>query len=94
MRADAKGNRERIIAAARSALQEERTPSMVEVGRAAGVGQGTLYRHFPSWEDLLIAVHLEDMSRLNAAAPALLAEHGPGTALRTWLEMLGEYGRL
>ncbi|MBL0888313.1 TetR/AcrR family transcriptional regulator [Myceligenerans indicum] len=94
LRADARLNRDRIVAAARAELASARTPSMVDVARAAGVGQGTLYRHFPTWQDLLLEVHLSDMDELAAAAPRLLEEHPPLEALRRWLQQLAEYGRL
>ena len=57
LRADARRNRERILAAAREAFAEAgRDVQMPEVARAAGVGVGTLYRHFPAKEDLVLAL--------------------------------------
>lgn len=94
MRADARRNREGIVAAARAELSAGRTPSMVDIARAAGVGQGTLYRHFPTWEDLLLEVHLSDVAELAEAAPRLLEHHPPLEALARWLEQLADYGRL
>lgn len=94
MRADARQNRERILGVARTALESEQSPTMVEVARAAGVGQGTLYRNFPTWEDLVIAVHRSDLADLVATAPVLLQQHEPIDALRIWLERLAEYGRI
>jgi AcrR family transcriptional regulator len=61
---------------------------MPSIARAAGVGQGTIYRHFPSREALLLEVYQEDFDALVAAAPALLAGHRPDVALRRWLDEL------
>ena len=94
MRSDARQNRERIVAVARAELSAGRTPGMAEIARAAGVGQGTLYRHFPTWHDLLLEVHLSDMDKLAAAAPDLLERHPPLKALELWLDQLADYGRL
>lgn len=94
MRADGERNRERILAVARAALEREETPPMALIGRNAGVGQGTLYRHFPSWPDLVLAVHRADVDELVALAPRLLQEHPPIEALQRWLGALAEYGRL
>jgi len=94
MRADAIANRKRIVETARRVLDANDNPGMAAVARAAGVGQGTIYRHFPTWEDLVIEVHRADMDELSAAAPALLREHTPVQALRAWLGMLADYGQL
>jgi AcrR family transcriptional regulator len=67
---------------------------MAAVAREAGVGQGTIYRHFRTWEELVIEVHRADMDDLAAAAPGLLKDHSPVDALRLWLGMLAGYGRL
>src|SRR6202042_642519 len=74
LRADAAGNRARIIAAARAALARGGEVSLNAIARQAGVGQGTLYRHFPTRDELLAEVYREDVGELVAAAPALLAE--------------------
>ncbi|WP_206791898.1 TetR/AcrR family transcriptional regulator [Amycolatopsis sp. MtRt-6] len=94
MRADAEQNRERILEVARTALKASSAASLQSIAKAAGVGQGTLYRHFPSREALLIAVYRHDLDELIAAAPALLAEHAPAEALRQWFERLAAYGRI
>ena len=94
MRADAEQNRERILEVARTALKASSAASLQSIAKAAGVGQGTLYRHFPSREALLIAVYRHDLDELVAAAPVLLAEHGPVEALRRWFERLAAYGRI
>lgn len=94
MRADATRNRARILEAARAALDAERTPPMSTVAQEAGVGQGTLYRHFPTWSALVMAVHRDDVDALIASAPRLLEQHPPVEALRLWLHRLAEYGRI
>ena len=77
-RADATENRARIIEAARAVHRERQTSLKLNaIAKRAGVGQGTLYRHFPTREDLLAEVYRQDVDELVAAAPALLAEHEP-----------------
>ncbi|WP_410640790.1 TetR/AcrR family transcriptional regulator [Amycolatopsis sp. lyj-346] len=94
MRADAEQNRERILEVARTALKASSAASLQSIAKAAGVGQGTLYRHFPSREALLIAVYRHDLDELVDAAPELLREHAPEEALRQWFERLAAYGRI
>jgi AcrR family transcriptional regulator len=96
LRADAAGNRARIVAAARSALADAGEVKLNAIARQAGVGQGTLYRHFPTREDLLAEVYREDVDELVAAAPALLAEyeHEPLTALAHWFDRVAGYARI
>ena len=94
-RADAAENRRRLLDAARDAFGaagDADAVSLHAIAREAGVGQGTLYRHFPSREDLLLAVYETDVARLVETAPALLAEHPPREALRRWLAQLAAYG--
>jgi AcrR family transcriptional regulator len=97
-RSDAVANRERIIAAARAALSDSH--GVVEelklhlVAKAASVGQGTLYRHFPTREHLLAEVYRQEMGELVDAVPALLVEHPPLDALTRWLDRLLEYARV
>ena len=55
---------------------------------------GTLYRHFPTREDLLAEVYREDVDELVAAAPVLLAEHEPLTALACWFDRVASYARI
>jgi AcrR family transcriptional regulator len=64
------------------------------IARQADVGQGTLYRHFPTREDLLAEVYREDVGELVAAAPTLLAAHPPLTALARWLDRLADYAQV
>ena len=94
LRADAAGNRARIITAARAAIANRGEVKLNAIARQAGVGQGTLYRHFPARDDLLAEVYREDVGNLVAAAPALLAEHEPLTALALWFDLVADYARL
>jgi AcrR family transcriptional regulator len=85
-RADAKRNREKILAAARSAFADPHAEiSMAEVSRRAGVGMATLYRNFPGRKDLLEALYTDEVDGICASAEALKSEP-PGAALLTWLE--------
>ncbi len=82
MRADARRNRELILAAAGRAFAEEGLGVPVdEIARRAGVGAGTLYRHFPTKEALFEAVVVEHVQRLAADARAALESDEPGRAL-------------
>jgi AcrR family transcriptional regulator len=94
MRSDAEQNRARILEAARTVMATSGDVSMQSIAKLAGVGQGTLYRHFPSREALVLAVHRHDVSELVDAAPALLKTHPPLEALRLWFDRLASYGRL
>lgn len=94
MRSDATQNRARILEAARTALAVSGNASMQSIAKRAGIGQGTLYRHFPSREALVLAVHRHDVQALVDAAPALLAAHPPFAALRLWCDRLAAYGRI
>ncbi|WP_328491729.1 TetR/AcrR family transcriptional regulator [Streptomyces sp. NBC_00414] len=92
-RSDALENRARIIETAHAAFTGDPSASLQAIARAAGVGQGTMYRHFPDREALLLAVYREELEVLAAAAPLLLDEYGPVEALRLWFERLGADGR-
>lgn len=94
LRADAADNRARIIRAARAAIANADEVKLNAIARQAGVGQATLYRHFPTREDLLTEVYREDVDALVAAAPALLAEHEPLTALACWLDRVAGYAQV
>jgi AcrR family transcriptional regulator len=93
-RADAVENRARILQAARSALASSEEVKLNAIAKAAGVGQGTLYRHFPSREDLLAEVYRQDVDELVATAPALLEQHDPVTALAAWFDRVADYARV
>jgi AcrR family transcriptional regulator len=94
LRADAADNRARIIQAAREAIASGGEVKLNAIARQAGVGQGTLYRHFPTREDLLAEVYQEDVGELVAVAPALLAEHEPISALARWLDRVAAYAQV
>ncbi|WP_433427956.1 TetR/AcrR family transcriptional regulator [Nonomuraea sp. CA-141351] len=86
MRADARRNYERILAAATSAIaQDGADASLEEIARRAGVGSATLHRHFPSRQRLLEAVFRGKVEALCAAAGDLATDADPGHALVAWL---------
>lgn len=64
-------------------------PSLREIAREAGVGIATLYRHFPTREDLVAAVYSDQVERLADGARHLLAEFPPSEALRRWMDLFG-----
>jgi len=88
LRSDAQHNRERILAVARETLADSRDVSLNSIAKKAGVGPGTLYRHFPSREALVLAVYREDVRSLTDSPADLLAQHEPLRALRLWLDRL------
>ncbi|MEZ0366568.1 TetR/AcrR family transcriptional regulator [Mycobacterium sp. pUA109] len=91
-RADARRNRERLIAAAVTAFSSGQDNVALEaIARAAGVGIGTLYRHFPSREALVEAVYRRELARLCDGADDLVAELAPDRALRTWMGRYVEF---
>lgn len=93
-RKDARGNRERILAAAREALASSGGASLTAIAKVAGVGIGTLYRHFPTREALVMELYHHDIQELIDLAPALLADRPPLDALRDWFDEVARYGRL
>src|SRR5882672_5628173 len=85
-RTDAQRNRERILQVAKQAFSRSgASASLDEIAKQAGVGPGTLYRHFPTREDLLAAVYRGDVASIAARADALAAELPPMEALTAWL---------
>src|SRR5260221_13072823 len=92
-RADFPRNRERILTAARAALAETSDASLSAIAKAAGVGFGTLYRHFPSRGALVLTLYHSEMQRLVDRAPELLQAHEPLDALRLWLQEGARHGR-
>src|SRR5579875_2253520 len=90
-RADARRNYDKVIAAARSAFTENGAETSLEgIARRAGVGIGTLYRHFPNRQALLEAVYVEEVERMSATASELGCLE-PWEALSTWLKVFVEY---
>jgi AcrR family transcriptional regulator len=85
-RADAVRNRERLIEAATRVFGSGRPQASLEaVAREAGVGIGTLYRHFPTREALFEAVYRREVDQLGDLAEELAREAAPVEALRAWL---------
>ncbi|WP_242884956.1 TetR/AcrR family transcriptional regulator [Actinomadura litoris] len=86
MRADARRNYDRLVATARVAFMEHGTgASLDDIAKRAGVGSGTLYRHFPTRDDLLHAVLRDRVDSLLTRAADLLTAPTPESALATWL---------
>ena len=92
LRADAQQNRARILAVAIEAFTESSTASLNSIAKKAGVGIGTLYRHFPTREALVLEVYRHEVQQLTDAAPVLLATMPPLDALRAWLDCAAHYG--
>jgi AcrR family transcriptional regulator len=85
-RKDAQRNRDALLVAAAGAFAERGAEcSLEEIARRAGVGIGTLYRHFPNRDALIEAVYRREVATLCDRVPELLAEREPLDALRTWL---------
>ncbi len=86
LRADARRNRERLIETAREAFNDHGVHAPLDdIARRAQVGPGTLYRHFPTREDLILAVYLHDVQLLAERAEALGSQLPPFEALAAWL---------
>ena len=93
-RADARRNYERLVDAARKVFADQGGgASMEEIAKQAGVGVGTLYRHFPKRIDVVEAVYRDDVDTLVATADRGLAELDPWPALEGWLRAYVDYGR-
>jgi AcrR family transcriptional regulator len=92
LRADARRNRDRILeVAARAFSQDGPEVTLDAIAKQADVGIGTLYRHFPTREALVDATYRAELSRLCDSVDALLREHPPDQALRTWMELFIDY---
>jgi AcrR family transcriptional regulator len=91
-RSDARRNRERLLESAAAAFADGDT-SLEAIARAAGVGIGTLYRHFPTREFLVEAVYRAELTEVSASAVDLLASHPPKEALRHWMDRYAEFVR-
>jgi AcrR family transcriptional regulator len=91
-RADALRNRERLLAVAKVAFAEVGPDvSLEEIARRAGVGIGTLYRHFPTRDAVVEAVYRREVQQLAEAAPRLAASMPPEKALRAWMLLFVDY---
>lgn len=90
-RADARRNFEALLAAARDAFAENGTEASLEdIARRAGVGIGTLYRNFPTRDDLFRSVYVEEIDQL-AAVAVQVADEPPWEALAIWLQRFVGY---
>ena len=91
-RADAVRNRERVLEAAKAVFSAGGPDASLEaVAKRAGVGIGTLYRHFPTREALFEAVYRREVQQLGELAEALKSEASPVDALRRWLKSNVEF---
>src|SRR6202167_5611710 len=91
-RADAQRNRERILEVAKQVFTlQGAEASMDEIAKRAEIGPGTLYRHFPTRDDLLAAVYISEVEKLAEAQRRLSAELPPMEALRAWLLVFIDY---
>jgi AcrR family transcriptional regulator len=93
LRADAARNRERLLTAAVRALSSPAGPEVTleAIARDAGVGIGTLYRHFPTREALIEAAYRNELTRLCEAAPELLRTRTADEATRAWMGRFVDY---
>jgi AcrR family transcriptional regulator len=91
-RADAQRNRERILEVAKEAFTRSGADtSLDDIAKEAGVGPGTLYRHFPTREELLEAVYRCEVEKLAAAERKFAQEVSPIEALRAWMLLFVDY---
>lgn len=91
-RADAARNRTRLLETAKAAFAAKGSnASLDEIARAAGLGAGTLYRHFPTRDALIEAVYLNETQQLADAARQLAVARPPVEALRQWLRLFVDY---
>jgi AcrR family transcriptional regulator len=95
MRADARRNFDLLVAQATQAIAERGADdvSLEEIARRAGVGIGTLYRHFPTRQSLLEAVFRDQVDALARRAEDLGSASSPGSALEEWLRAMTAFGR-
>ena len=92
MRADARRNLDALLRAALAVFATSGVDAPVrEIAEKAGVGVGTLYRHFPQRSDLIKAVVRNEVDACAEAAAALAAEHAPGEALALWMQRFVDF---
>jgi AcrR family transcriptional regulator len=92
LRADARRNRERLLeAAVRAFSQEGPEVTLDAIAKDAGVGIGTLYRHFPTREALVEAAYRNELERLCDAVTELQASMPPDKAMRVWMDRFIDY---
>jgi AcrR family transcriptional regulator len=94
MRADARRNYDRLLTEAATAFAERGADdvSLEEIARRSCVGIGTLYRHFPTRQDLLEAVYRDQVESLSRRSAELLTADSPAAALSEWLKALMAFG--
>jgi len=91
-RTDALRNRERILEVAKAAFTRQgANASLEEIAKQAGVGAGTLYRHFPTRDELIESVYRNEVEKLAAAAARFAETMSPLEALRAWMLLLVDY---
>ena len=91
-RSDARRNRERILEVAKAAFTDHGADaSLDEIAKQAGVGAGTLYRHFPTRDALIEGVYRNEVEKLAAAAGRFAETMPPVEALRAWMLLLVDY---
>lgn len=92
LRADARRNRDRLVEVAAVAFAEKGVETSLEdIARQAGVGIGTLYRHFPTREHLVEVVYRRELESLADAAAELAEKHPPDVALEEWMRRFVSY---
>jgi len=91
-RADARRNLEALVAAAKSVFARSGVDAPVrEIAEEAGVGVGTLYRHFPQRVDLVVAVYRQSVDAAADAAPLLAAQYPPAEAVAHWMQRFVDF---
>jgi AcrR family transcriptional regulator len=92
LRADGLRNRERLVEAAKAGFNAAGPDvSLDEIARRAGVGIGTLYRHFPTRDAIVEAVYRREVQQLADSAMRLLGSLSPGQALHEWMRLFVDY---
>ncbi|MCX2923411.1 TetR/AcrR family transcriptional regulator [Streptomyces sp. NEAU-W12] len=91
LRSDAQRNRERILEVALVELTRSADTPLSVIAKRAGVGQGTLYRNFPSREDLVLEIYRHEMRQVADSAARLLETREPDHALREWMDRLARF---
>ncbi len=92
LRADARRNRDRLVDVAVRAFSDGGQEATLDaIAKAAGVGIGTLYRHFPTREALVDAAYQNELARLCDGVDDLLAQYAPDVAMRVWMDRFVEY---
>ncbi len=92
LRADARRNRERLLEVAVRAFSHDGPDVTLDaIAKAAGVGIGTLYRHFPTREALIEEAYRSELNRLCDVVPDLLGAMPPDEATRTWMDRFVDY---